>query len=399
MKILSAVIALVAGVVLSALGASSLQIVRFIEVSAGPLHRRNAIVPFSLPRGTASTYALRDEKGAMLPLQVDETGRAVFIIPELAANITRKYQLIDRRNTAKGVEAVRDGGLLKLRADGRELIAYRADEGREPPEAKPVFRRGGYIHPIHSPSGTVISDDYPPNHWHHHGVWFAWTRTEFEDRKPDFWNVGDGTGRVDFVALDKSWGGPVHAGFRSRHRYVDLGGGAEKIALDEVWEVAAYAAGRGHTMFDLIATQECATANPLILPEYRYGGMGFRGHRQWDGKDNAFFLTSEGKTRADGHATRARWCRISGRIDGKLYSIAILDHPENFRAPQPMRIHPTEPFFNFAPSLMGDWRINPGEPYVSRYRYVVFDGEPDPGELDRLWNDYAKPPQVKTLMK
>lgn len=373
--------------------------VKSIGVSAGPFDRRNTVVSFMLPQGKATSYTLRDEKGAFIALQVDETGRASFILQELKANQTRTYQLIDRRNSAKGAEAIRAGAFLKLRAEGREILSYRADEGEQPPQAKPVFRRGGYIHPVHSPSGVVISDDYPPNHWHHHGVWFAWTNTEFEGRKPDFWNVADGTGRVDFVALDKSWSGPVHAGFRSRQRYIALGGGAEKTALNEVWEVAAYAGQTSQTMFDLTATQECASASPLVLPEYRYGGMGFRGHRQWDGKDNAVFLTSEGKGRIDGHATRARWCRISGRIDGKWYSIAILDHPDNFRAPQPMRIHPTEPFFNFAPSQMGEWRITPGQPYISRYRYVAFDGQPESAELDRLWNDYAKPPQVNTRGK
>jgi hypothetical protein len=46
-----------------------------------------------------------------------------------------------------------------------------------------------------------------------------------------------------------------------------------------------------------------------------------------------------------------------------------------------MRIHPTEPFFNFAPSQLGQWEIKPGQPYVSRYRYIVHDGPPDKAEI------------------
>jgi hypothetical protein len=34
--------------------------------------------------------------------------------------------------------------------------------------------------------------------------------------------------------------------------------------------------------------------------------------------------------------------------------------------------------------------IMPGQPYVSRYRFVAFDGALDPDELDRIWNDYAQ---------
>jgi hypothetical protein len=189
----------------------------------------------------------------------------------------------------------------------------------------------------------------------------------------------------------------VHAGFTARHRYVDVSAPKPTTALNERWEVVVYRVGqakRPYSMFDLITTDECAGSSPLILSEYRYGGMGFRGHRQWLEKDNCFFLTSEGKDRATGHATRARWCHIGGRIDGQLAGVAILDHPGNFRAPQPMRINPDQPFFNYAPSQMGEFRIEPGKPYVSRYRFIIYDGPPDKDELDRLWNDYASPPRV-----
>jgi len=62
-----------------------------------------------------------------------------------------------------------------------------------------------------------------------------------------------------------------------------------------------------------------------------------------------------------------------------------------------MRIHPAEPFFNFAPSQIGDWEIKPGEDYVSRYRFVVTDGKPNAALLERLWLDYACPPRVEVF--
>ena len=59
-----------------------------------------------------------------------------------------------------------------------------------------------------------------------------------------------------------------------------------------------------------------------------------------------------------------------------------------------MRLHPTEPFFCFAPSQLDEWEISPGKPYVSRYRFIVAEGPPDKAELERLWNDYAHPPII-----
>ena len=77
-----------------------------------------------------------------------------------------------------------------------------------------------------------------------------------------------------------------------------------------------------------------------------------------------------------------------------MAGVAILCHPDNFRFPQPMRLHPDEPFFCYAPSQLGDWAIEPGKPYVARYRFVVSEGPADKAEIERLWNDYANPPKV-----
>jgi hypothetical protein len=375
----------------------------YVTVAAGSVDRKDGVVSFAMPKGLrAKSYALRGDAGSLLPLLVEQDGTATFVLPELKAGSTQRFRLeqlkANTRDATKSMQLVSDHDRLTISAPGRKALTFQGGPGELPSAGiKPIFRQGGYIHPVFTPSGRVVTDDYPPDHFHHHGIWFAWTKTEFEGRHPDFWNVGDGTGKVEFVALDQTWSGSVHAGFKSRNRSVDVSAPKPVTVLNEQWAVTVYNVGRGskpYTMFDLVSTQDLATSSPLVLPEYRYGGIGFRGHRQWLAKDNCDFLTSEGKDRNNGHGTRARWCHIGGRIDGQLAGIAILDHPGNFRAPQAMRINPDQPFFCYSPSLIGDWKIEPGKPYVSRYRFIVYDGAPDKVELDRLWNDYANPVQA-----
>ena len=84
-----------------------------------------------------------------------------------------------------------------------------------------------------------------------------------------------------------------------------------------------------------------------------------------------------------------------GKVDGKPVYVAVLCSPENFGFPQPVRLHPKEPFLCYAPQMLGDMAIEPGKPYVMKYRFVVGDGEPDKAELDRLWADYAEPVKVQ----
>src|SRR6476620_11010848 len=94
------------------------------------------------------------------------------------------------------VTAKREGQQIIFRAGDKEMFRYQAEAGPLPrPDIKEAFTRGGYLSPLLTPSGKQISDDFPPKHIHHHGVWWAWTKTEFEGRHPDFWNMGDNKGR------------------------------------------------------------------------------------------------------------------------------------------------------------------------------------------------------------
>lgn len=369
-----------------------------VTVSAGEIDRLHSAVSFDLPAGAkAPAYRLVDDRGISIDLQLDN-GRAWFMLDHLPAGMSRTYTLqkVDAADAqACPVTARREDESVLFSVDGSPVFRYHAEPSPLPrPDIDSIYRRGGYIAPVRTPSGAVVTDDYPPNHLHHHGIWAAWTRTVFNGRTPDFWNMGQGTGTVEPVSLEALWSGSVHAGLRARHRYVDLTPSEPETALHEEWELRLLNVSDDVRLFDLIVTQHTATDSALYLPEYHYGGVGFRGHRRWNDADSTFILTSEGRDRSDAHATRARWFHAGGEVDGALAGIAILGHPDNYEAPQPMRIHPNEPFFNFAPSQAGDWSIQPGRPYVARYRFVVYDGAPDAEKLERLWQDYANPVEV-----
>jgi hypothetical protein len=278
------------------------------------------------------------------------------------------------------------------------VFDYQMDRESLPrPDIKPEFKRAGYIHPVYTPSGKIVTDDYPSNHVHHHGIWSPWTKTKFQGRTPDFWNMGTKTAKEDFVALDRTWSGPVHGGFESRLQMVDLSAPSPVTALNETWRVTAYAVAPTVRVFDLEITQTCATNDPVELPKYHYGGFGFRGADAWNGPgEAALFLTSEGETsRLKGNDTRGRWCYLGGKLDGSISGTAILGHPSNFRAPQPMRLHPNMPYMSFVPQQLGDFAIEPGKPYVAKFRFVVTDGAPDRAKIDAFWNGYAQPAAVK----
>jgi hypothetical protein len=359
-----------------------------------------SIVSMTVSADFPESGLLRHPKGDV-PFQTIQRTNLVFVLQSLNPEESRSFQVEPGKPRPAAV-AQDDSGRVSLSVGEKRVITYQGPETEFPrPNIKPIYKRGAYIHPVFSPGGKLLTDDFPTNHIHHHGIWFPWTKTVFEGREPDFWNMGEGKGKVEFVELGDTWSGPVAAGFTTRHRFIDLTSGQPKAALNETWTVTTYSIpGADYFVLDLVSIQTCATASPLSLPKYYYGGLGFRGNWDWNGESKCFFLTSNGETdRLKGNETRGNWCHIGGEVNGDFSGMAIFCHPGNFRAPQPMRLHPKEPFFCFAPSQLGDWSIEPDKPYVSKYRFIIKDGRPDKSELDALWESYARPPQVRVISK
>lgn len=390
-----------------------------VEVVNTDQPRGEMALAVDLPRGLpGDVLQLRDEEGNVTPIQVDVDRRASFVLTGLAAGERRRLTLepaLDRRPRPV-VEAVRRADRVDITVDQRLAAVYRADTSLGSsiePSVPREIRRGGYLHPVYSPEGRLVTDDYAPNHLHHHGIWSAWAPSRFAGHTVDFWNMGERTGAVQFEGIASVWSGQIHGGVRARHRFTDLVAKPLRTALVEEWQVTVYATGRGrpaYRLIDLVSRQETATKDAVEIAQYLYGGIGVRGNRDWNGPTAMQFLTSEGRTRADGHGTRARWCYMgglaagpsagssrSGNVTRRPAGIVVFDHPQNVRHPQPMRLHPNEPFFSFAPVQLGPLTIEPGRTFEARYRFVVVDGPPDPALFERLWRDFATPPSVTLL--
>ena len=390
-----------------------------ITVEAGPYARTDTPVSISLatvPQAVQGLpLSLQEVRGAdrvTIAAQVEQgwTPRLHWIVSgTLPAGQTRTYELIAGAARAERVvRATQDERVLQVSVGDDKVLQFNhamvpppENIGRIPESRRALYNHNAFIHPLWSTKGTVLTDIHPPDHIHHLGIWMPWTHTHFEGKMVDFWNVGDGTGTVRFSKFLGTTTGPVYGGFQSEQDHVALKTSkGEQTILKEVWDVRVYNVGgpeKGYWLVDFQSTQRCVADQPLIQDEYRYGGLGYRATRQWKGA-NCENLTSEGKTRANGHGTRARWCDNYGAIDGQWEGVTFYSHPKNFQHPEPMRLWP-EPdnhiFFNFCPSQAGPWEMKPGEDHVFRYRWYVHEGKPDVEQIERIWRDYAEPPQVK----
>jgi len=319
---------------------------------------------------------------------------------ETKAGTKRTFELLEAaRGKARGVSVKKQEDYYEILHSGQKVLRYNHAIVPPPEGQDKLYERSGFIHPLWSPKGTVLTNIHPADHIHHLGIWMPWTHTEFEGKPVDFWNLKAGQGTVRFKRFVSTTDGPVYGGFEAEQEHVVLKTDPDvhrEVVLNEVWDVRVYSVGgakKGYWLWDFKSTQRCVADSPLRQVKYRYGGFGFRGAAEWD-EENSVYLTSEGKNRKDGHTTRARWCDTSGEIDG-WEGVTFYSHPENFEHPEPMRIWPSgQVFFNFCPSQATDWEMKPGEDHVFRYRLYVHEGKIEVADAERIWQDYAEPPKV-----
>lgn len=283
-----------------------------------------------------------------------------------------------------------------IRSHGKPMLAYNKSSPPVPAGIDPVYHRSGFLHPIHSPAGQVVTATFPADHAHQHGVFTAWVKTSWNERSIDFWNLAGGTGRVLHQRVLSTYEDGGRVGFE-----VDLIHRAEAPPIVDIlrerWKVSAIPTDGSYHAFEIQSVQYAQTDIPLIVQEYHYGGMALRGPVAWLKPDKArvgqqepsTMLNDLGSDRVKGNHEPTKWVCMTGLSDGKPASISVLSHPSNFRAPQPARLHPTKPYFVFSPCVKGEFIIDQKQPYTGRYKFLVTDAVPDPNWLNDQWNAWT----------
>ena len=84
----------------------------------------------------------------------------------------------------------------ELREGSRTVLVYNSKPQLRPgvPEDR---RRCCYIYPLYTPSGVEVLDDFPADHFHHRGLFWAWPVVEIGGKKYDGWMMHGLTVRAE----------------------------------------------------------------------------------------------------------------------------------------------------------------------------------------------------------
>lgn len=307
-----------------------------------------------------------------------------------------------QKSSAVGLKKDNQG--VKLMAGSKPILNYQTAMTYPPDGVNPIYRKSGFIHPLWSPSGEVLTRIQAPDHYHHYGVWGPWTKTHINDRAVDFWNLASGEGSVRFSKLLSLEDGDIYSGFTALQEHLDFGAkGEDQVAINEQLQVNAWnvdPTGKSY-MIDYTTTINSPLDSGIVFDAYRYGGgIGMRMTEKWH-KDNCTVLTSEGHDRVKADGTKARWCIVEGESASGRSGVLFMSHPGNRSHPEPMRVWPInangdrgDMFFEFCPIRHESWIIENGKNYTLKYRMVVFDGEMTAERAEQYWKAFAQSPQA-----
>jgi len=335
------------------------------------------VIPGTLPAGATRTWRLQAAPADAPPADRPDNAPAGSQAP--AASL--------------GVQLEQTAEAVSVTLGGQPVLRYNVALVAPPANLDRRYGRSGHIHPAHTPGGRVVTDQFPPDHAHQSGLFLAFTKTEFEGRTPNFWDLQGGTGLVRCQRVEGVVGGAVFGELQVVHEHVDLSAPRETVALREqltirIWNLAQTNARA--FVCDWESRIDPATRIPLVVKQYHYGGMALRGARGWT-VENSRFVSAEGRGRADGNHTRPKWCDLWGPVEGESAGLALMTHPDNLRFPEPLRIHPQMPYMVYSPAQLGDFTVSSESGWTGRYRFVFHDGPTDPELLTRLWEDFAEP--------
>ncbi len=357
-------------------------------------------LPQLLPAGieadgidSSATYLLIHEpSGSTFVTQWSE-GRLIFLpsISMKAGEVLRVTK--SELSPPPRMNIVITDSLLEVVSDSSQILRYHLAISQPPDTLPSYFQRSGFIHPLFSPNGEILTADFPRGHAHQHGIFHAFVNTKFRGKEVDFWNQAKEQGTVRHKDVLMAKAGPLFTHLKLQLEQVAFVDKDTVVVLREEWGLDVFDLGDIY-LIDFEIGVSCPYDDSLLVDLYHYGGLAFRGNDEWNAGESAydslvFFTTSEGKSQVEANHTQPRWVAMFGDLGVEQAGVAMMGHRDNFRHPQPVRIHPSMPYFCFAPMVQGPYTIRNDEVHSNRYRLLAYDGQPDPAFLEKAWMTFS----------
>lgn len=281
-----------------------------------------------------------------------------------------------------------DGKALTISENGKTVLVYRYMRV-DPPEGVPEqLWRMGYIHPLYGLDGDILTQDFPDDHRHHRGIFWAWPNCRVGERPMDIW--------LGFNARQ------IFEEWVTRHADSDKA----EIAVKSSWQFdddpqapireevrftvhPADEFGRAidfHLKFTNIIQEEVLFLGSPVQQK-GYGGFCIRPDKA---RVPLTFTAAQGHIPEDKLALDTPWADVTSTVspDGPTSGMAVFQHPANPGYPHPGWILRHYGFLGASWPHNDPFLLKPGESFELRYRLYVHRGNAEEGRVAERFAEY-----------
>jgi hypothetical protein len=283
-----------------------------------------------------------------------------------------------------------DEGLLLTEGDDK-ILFYQ----RKPRSLNGRFTRANYVHPLFDLEGNALTEDFPADHRHHRGIFWAWHQVWLGDQRigdpwvtEDFaWDVRSASvasAHPDSVALKAHvhWRSPLCVDASGKH----------KPLVSETTVIRAHRAERDARKIDfeisLLALEDHVRIGGSEN-EKGYGGFSVRLCLPEDVR----FRGPNGPVEPQMLSVKAEpWMDVRGTHadSDRMFGVAILCHPSLPGFPQRWILRKARSLQNPVYPGREAVPLSRDQPLVLRYRLVIHRGDAEPATLQRWHQEYRE---------
>lgn len=259
------------------------------------------------------------------------------------------------------------------------------------------YKRSNYIHPLYDFDGNILTEDFPKDHPHHRGIFWAWHQLYIGDKAiGDGWDTNNMCWDVVSIKKQKAAKGAksirAHVYWKSP-LWLDEKGTQQPI-ISEHTQITVYSTTSDYRIIDV------AIRLTALLPEIKLGGStDAKGYGGFSARiklgENVIFTGKNGRVEAQNLPIHAGgWMDISQSStqgDGSSTGITIIAHPNNPGYPNPWILRSKASMQNAVFPFPGAEliSISKQDPITLQYRLVLHMGDVNTIDISSIQRDFT----------
>lgn len=284
---------------------------------------------------------------------------------------------------------------VKVMEGDRQVMFYQT----APKSHNGEYTRSDYIHPLYGLDGAVLTEDFPEDHLHQRGIYWAWHQIDVNGKRvADQWALEDFQWDLDGVSTDiepDEYSTLKLTFLWESTNHTDNSGNTKPFVREDV-RVRIYPTKEQYG--SKFQTVDFEIGLLALEPRVRIGGSeDVKGYGGFSARiklpPDMMFLSDSGLVEPKNTAVEAgAWLDFTGSLgrNGTKAGITILTHPSLPEFPPPWILRAQNSMQNPVFPGREPYTLSTDEPLVLRYRLLIHDGNLKPVFIKKLQEAYEQ---------